>query len=146
MHAKHPIDHLRLFVELQMRLWRVLRDEHSEPLTPGLTMLPKYGQVKIDSGVWNFQRHGSGVLFTEVEGARKIDLHDAMAGDDQVDAWRLATYFGSLGRMGEVLVMRFAGTTGTLEERLSGWLECLARQGVLRAENGRYTLISSYVT
>lgn len=139
MEGFDAIDHLRQFVGLQRLLWQALRERHSGALTAGLPSIPKHGQLAIENEVWEFQRHGSGVLFSEVSGKRRIDLHDAFAGPEKVDPWRLATYFGSLGRTGEKLVSRAAGNRGTLEERIGSWLARLASQGVLcTEEDGLY--------
>ena len=138
MNLADPIDHLRLFVHLQRRLWQALRVDCPEPLSPGLTMIPRQGQVTVDGEIWEFQRHGSGVLFRETHGKRKIDLHDAFAGPDQFDTWRLATYFGALGRAGEKLVSQVVPRQVPLEERLRLWLDDLVNQGVLIARGGGY--------
>lgn len=138
MHLAEPIDHLRLFVHLQRRLWRALRVDYPAPLSPGLTVIPGQGQVTVDGETWEFRRHGSGVLFSEADGKRKIDLHDAFVGPDQLDTWRLATYFGALGRAGEKLVGQVVARQGPMEERLRLWLDGLVNQGVLIARGGGY--------
>lgn len=104
--------------------------------------VPPTGTVEYDGVKWKFNKHGLGVRFQEDGGKRTIDLHDGRLGADRIDAWRLAIYFGGLGRQGQKLIGRAVGTdSGSLQERLQIWLDDLVKAGKLREDGASYRIL-----
>jgi hypothetical protein len=141
MDANNPVSVLVDYVSLQQALWGKLRNACGGATAPLLFDVPKSGFVDHDGRRWSIKKHGQGVLFSEEGGGRRIDLHDIAAGADRLDSWRLATYFGGLGREGEKFISRVIGTPGgTMEQRVEQWLTQLAADGVLVQDGPTYRL------
>ncbi len=128
--------------DLQFELWSSLVDSCGGSVGPYLTEVPSTGSVEFKRQIWTFYKHGQGVMFTEIDGKRRIDLHDAAAGPDRVDAWRLATYLGGLGREGEKLITRAVGHQEgrSMDERVQLLLDRLVDEGTLAFDGATYGL------
>jgi hypothetical protein len=63
--------------------------------TQWLLDFPKNGYIQINSDVWNFTRHGAGIIFF-MNGSNTneiIDAHNNIGCPELVNTWRLSKYF-----------------------------------------------------
>jgi hypothetical protein len=141
MKPAEPIEILKAFCEMQKALWAGFVSLLGGKVPPYFIGVPRTGKLECDGRRWEFTTHGTGVLFVEEGGKWRVDLHDGGNGVDQLDSWRLATFFSGLGREGEKVVTRASGRShGTMEERVQTWLARLAEEGVLIAEGSAFRL------
>jgi len=108
-----------------------------------LTSLARTGDVVVGTDSWSYKLHGAGVLFQHGATGRQVDVHRHLARPDLFDAWRLRTYFGSLGGRGVKLVEHAIGSKGqpldkAIELLLQRWLAA----GKITEEEGSYRLTS----
>lgn len=106
-----------------------------------LAGLARTGEVMVGTDSWSYKLHGAGVLFQHRATGRQVDVHRHLGRPDLFDAWRLRTYFGSLGGRGVKLVEREIGSKGkpldkAIELLLERWLEA----GKVTEEEGGYRL------
>lgn len=100
------IEEVRRFVKLQVRLLQELTLTVTQPTGEVDTLkAPRSGSVVLDNERWSYFRHGSGVLFTSIESGARVDVSDLVELPTCFDAWRLGTYFRSLGRPGHKLLV-----------------------------------------
>ncbi|HAB37561.1 MAG TPA: hypothetical protein DCE52_06115 [Rhodobacteraceae bacterium] len=132
------IDHLKIFIYLEIGLWNELLSELPEQVDSMLLNVPKSGAVEFDSATWHYKKHGLGVCFEEKNGKRKVDFHSVKSGSSYFDAWGLSTYFGSLGGKGRKLLKSAEIDSGSIEQNLKTVLEKLKEQDVLQVSDGFY--------
>lgn len=132
---------LRDFLSLQESLLRAL-EATQEPLVPSMnSLIPRAGAIVTTTGEWTFQRHGSGVSFKRRADGCTIDVHTRVQEPTVFDAWRLRTYFGSLGRRGIKLIDKACGNrSASLQEKVELWLEQLENQQAIRRLGNAYVL------
>ena len=133
MAAPEAIPLLREFVKLQHGLCSALRDLHGA----ALDQVPRTGNLSVDEGYWEFQKHGSGVRFIRLPDHPVVDVHVYLFEQTRaIDAWRLTQYFESK----EVVRVRNGGKNydATDERSFKTLLDELERSGVLKhAEHTR---------
>lgn len=110
--AERPIIKcLRAFVRLQGALIDALGAQFgASPSRENLLFeMPRRGELQLGDCIWTFARHGAGVRFVEAGSRRVVDVTDMIEDTTLFDAWRVATYLGSLRRTGAKLVQRELG-------------------------------------
>lgn len=130
------IDALRAYTKTQIALCDTIVREHkiSDDMAVVFS-LPKSGSLTSDGEEWSFARHGTGVRFCSIVGARIVDAHVGIVSQPEaLDAFRLFEYFGSVNTQtvqvgDEVLDV---GTEKQIDNLLSG----LADQGALSVIDG----------
>ena len=135
------LDEVMEYVALQKSLLSAFCPTAASGGPASFADLPKIGEVNVGSEPWRYTRHGAGVLFHHQQTGRQIDVHRHLDRPNLFDAWRLRTYFGSLGRRGVKMVERAIGSRGlpldqAIEELLDIWL----RAEAIIEENGSYRL------
>jgi hypothetical protein len=139
MQKREPIEHLREFVDLRRRLREAWREANGGVEVPDRQLNANPSLPKVAGASWHPRVHGMGVLFSEVDGTRTIDIPDLGAPEEDVNAWDLARYMGSLGRTGEkVLHLALGPVGGAVDHRVELWLSNLAREGVLVSSGRGY--------
>lgn len=93
---------------------------------------PKSGEIEIDSHVWIFNKHGSGLLFRNVSTGEVVDVHKHINNMEIFDAWRLEQFLDSVGVSSD-------------EYDLADCMVTLKEQGVIKSSNvgnGYFELVS----
>ena len=133
------MDWILKYRDLQVGLWSCLVATCKDAVGEYLLAVPSRGMLTYGGLRWTFTKHGGGVMFTEEGGHRRVDLHDAAAGPERVDAWRLATYLGGLGREGEKLITLSVGPVNSaMEDRVQVFLDQLVEQGLMESDGTTY--------
>lgn len=132
---------LREYAALQERLCDALFDQYPVDDANLLTDLPAQGTLPVGDDFWEFQRHGSGVCFTQPSTGQTVDAHaDPVAQTKGIDAWRLVQYLESKGI--EELVEDGVDFDATSERSLQEMLEKLHRKGSLVLANQQRRIYS----
>lgn len=87
MSTKKQLGWLVNYVSLQKSLWEALCLAHDISETEELSRIPRSGEVA-SGGIWKYAVHGNGVIFSEKNGGRRVDLCDVEQGAEQIDSWR----------------------------------------------------------
>ena len=134
--------HLYEYVKLQRDLVGATNSQYGDDQRGFSTdEVTKTGEVEASGTTWRFQRHGSGIIFTNAETGVKVDVDEWSVDSGCFDAWRLRTYLGSLGRRGVKLVSFATGESGiNLEDNINTWLSKLLSDGAISEVNGYYKL------
>lgn len=131
---------------LQERLCGALFDKYPIDDVNLLTDLPKHGTLQVGNGLWEFQRHGTGVCFTHVPGNEIVDVHaKPVAYPAGIDAWRLIQNLRSKGI--ETLRDGEAEFDATNEKSLEEMLQQFCREGLLDVSDqncGLYVLLTDH--
>ncbi|MBS1910959.1 MAG: hypothetical protein JST22_03140 [Bacteroidetes bacterium] len=121
---------LHEYAALQERLCDALFDRYPIEDTNLLLDLPKQGIMAVGDDVWEFQRHGLGVCFTNPSTNEVVDAHVDLADHrGGIDAWRLIQYTESKGI--EALTHEGTEFDATQLSSLETMLEQLSHMGVL---------------
>lgn len=137
----HGVAALREFVALQASLLRALHVAHSALTPHDLDSIPRSGKLDMPSGTWTFQRHGAGVSFKRERDGCIVDVHARAQEPNTFDAWRLETYFASLGRSGMKRIDKACGTrNGSARQKVALWLQQLEDRGAIRKVDGAFVL------
>ncbi|WP_085907767.1 DUF6896 domain-containing protein [Kiloniella majae] len=134
------IRYIEKFVFLQNALWQELGSTITEPIDQHLLNVPRTGLIQFRNTEWQYQKHGGGVLFKEVNGKMKIDFHKVEKGENSFDAWGLATYFGALGGDGRKVLKSVGIQKGPYDDQLDQLLSNLADQNILINKGSFYQL------
>lgn len=123
---------IKNIIRLQTVLWNAFASEYGVSDLFSLLDAPKRGELIVEGETWLFSKHGLGVMFTNRFNGARIDIHRALEGAHIVDAWGLATYFGSLGKTGEkFLFSEIATRAGPVADRAEMWIQKLVQSKVL---------------
>lgn len=123
------IECLQAYVAAQHILIKTLKNTYVCH-APLFEDVPKRGLLSVNDELWEFQKHGSGVSFTEVATKKSIDAHTEMISyPEGFDAWRLVQYFESI----HVNFVDYKSNlfNVTQERNLANLLECLCQDGLL---------------
>jgi len=126
---------------LQERLCDALFDRYPIEDVNLLLDLPKRGILSVGDDLWEFQRHGVGVCFTNIPAKEIVDAHVAPATQPGgIDSWRLVQYLESRG-IGTLHheTMQYDATS---TESLDAMLEQLCRMGLLIVANQKRRIYS----
>lgn len=138
-------DALQAFLAAQARLLEALRSVHGGDgrLSAALGQIPRRGAVEVEDGEWRFHRHGAGVMFEHVGSHVRVDVPSDLDEPWFFDAWRLGTYFGSMGRRGTKALEMAIGVRGLdVDESVRSWMERLVAAGIV-VRSGRGYRMSS---
>jgi len=61
-----------------------------------LLSVPRSGNLICEDVFWEFQKHGTGIIFRELLTGIEIDVSSHLEVQDAVDGWRVATHLQSL--------------------------------------------------
>jgi hypothetical protein len=103
-----------------------------------LLSVPRSGVITCDNVLWEFQKHGSGIIFREVLTGIEIDVDSHVEIQDAVDGWRLSTYFQSLNLD---FVNHFNRTYDTDDEGVRELLSDLILAGILEPFSDSHKLL-----
>ena len=135
-------DYLAEFVRLQKGLVAAIRNARDIAEDEWLIELPREGEVHFDRAVWNFGKHGSGLVFTHEKTRVKIDVTELSVSASWFDEWRLRTYLGSLGNKGSKFILSVTKRKNqTLEDGISEWFSFLLKDGVIEKTKGGYYVL-----
>lgn len=126
------IDIISEYVIMQDLLCNELRRRYPSVDSPLLTVLPRCGSISIEDSIWEFCKHGAGVMFTSLCGGEVIDVHRyPPIHSKEFDAWRLIQFFESKG----IAEVDYKSNTISVETEpcIDELLRCLLRDGVIAA-------------
>jgi hypothetical protein len=84
------------YSRIQERLCAALFERHGFGEDRFLANIPKSGLLTLDGEVWQFKKHGLGVLFEQLSNHLIFDVHRKIQGCPRCfDTWRLVSYFES---------------------------------------------------
>ena len=119
MAANEVIEGQKAFNEyamIQGRLCAALFERYGLAEDRFLANIPWSGLLKMDGEVWQFKKHGLGVLFEQLSNHVILDVHrNIQACSTCFDTWRLAQYFESKG----VLSLNVGSKVYAAQEELS---------------------------
>ena len=130
---------LESYTRLQQGLLNSLREQLK--VDGSLASLPRSGELTFDGGIWKFTRHGTGARFEQRATGVVVDIHDEFEHPELFDAWRLRTYFGSLGKRGEKSLQKAVDVRGQpMEKALEQVLSTLSATGQVEQVGRHYRL------
>jgi hypothetical protein len=134
---------IQQYVALQKQLLHALRIQFDLPqgIAGALDQLPRRGEVNLTGMIWDFTRHGSGVLFRNRASGCRVDIPERVDDPAVIDEWRLGTYFRSMGKAGMKQLHRAIGQRGLpAEDSVALLLERLHAAGHIRRDEGCFRL------
>jgi hypothetical protein len=132
---------LEEYVSLQEKLCQTLQKKFGEVKDKFLTSIPKSGELCVEGLKWNFQKHGSGVLFTNNKTNVKVDIHEMFVASNLFDQWRLRIYIGSLGKKGVKFISSATGKKDiNLDENIKKWFSILLKEGTIEKIDSYYRI------
>jgi hypothetical protein len=142
MKASASIEDLARFVQLQHELATALVTKFGLEGAVGAGW-PRHGEVEAGGHAWQFQLHGLGYRFETERGGRPhtvVDFHHGLPGAwTVIDAWRIATYLGSI----RSYPPRADARSRPLLDVVTDWLESEAGAGRLETVSpGEYRVVS----
>lgn len=141
----HELHQLEEYVSLQEALVDAFVSQVGEFVCPCRTGIPLKGEIQALNADWEFTVHGAGILFSQKDRRRIVDIHDHFNRPDCFDVWRLSRYFGSFMWKGVRMVEFATGRDDCpFDEKVALWLEQLLQAGmIVVVEPGLYRLASA---
>lgn len=103
-----------------------------------LLKIPESGLINTLAETWEFQKHGSGILFKN-ESGKVIDAHrEIIDHSDAFDSWRLSQYFESLKY--STIIWESNEFLADDDDDLDKLLELLKEKHIVKLVSSRYKL------
>jgi hypothetical protein len=132
---------LEEYVSLQAKLHQAFQNKFGEVKDKFLTSIPKTGELSVEDLKWDFQKHGSGVIFTNKKTNVKIDVHEMFVASNLFDQWRLRIYIGSLGKRGVKFISSATKKKNiNLDENIKEWFSILLKEGQIEKLDSYYRI------
>lgn len=104
-----------------------------------LLKIPKSGLINTSEETWEFQKHGSGILFKGNKSGKVIDAHrEILDHSEAFDSWRLSQYFESLKYSN--IIWESKEFLADDDDDLEKLLELLKEKQILKLVPNRYKL------